>query len=260
MTRPFWQSIRHAGLLLLATALVAGCAQEVPLSKQKSDSPVTADFPAAHYLQAEAQGRKILHVDSGQSLIVLEVRRAGVFARLGHDHVVASHDVKGFVAPDEGRADLSVPLDRLVVDEAALRAEAGFNTQPTPDDIAGTRNNMLNKVLDAERFPQALIRIVRKDGADDGADNGAGNGADNGADNSASVLNVAITLHGTTRTFDVPATIEETPDKMIVSGRMNFNQTDFGIVPFSILNGAIQVQDRLDMRFRIVAVVGGKRQ
>jgi polyisoprenoid-binding protein YceI len=64
---------------------------------------------------------------------------------------------------------------------------------------------------------------------------------------------VSITLHGTTRTFEVPARIETTPNEIVVSGQMHFNQTDFGIVPFSVLNGALQVQDRLDMRFRIVA-------
>jgi hypothetical protein len=34
---------------------------------------------------------------------------------------------------------------------------------------------------------------------------------------------------------------------------MSFNQSDFGIVPFSVLGGALQVRDRLDLSFRIVA-------
>jgi hypothetical protein len=40
---------------------------------------------------------------------------------------------------------------------------------------------------------------------------------------------------------------------MMVSGTMHFNQSDFGIVPYSVLNGALRVQDRLDLRFRIDA-------
>jgi hypothetical protein len=227
-----WQTVRNAGLILLGFALVAGCAPNVPLQAQKTLEQ-SANLPDAYYLQAEAQGKKILRVNAEKSLVVFEVRRAGAFARFGHDHVVASHEVKGFVAADEGKADLSVQLDKLVIDEPALRAEAGFTTQPTADDIAGTRRNMLNKVLDADRFPYALMQITRK--------------------GSESNLNVSITLHGMTRTFDVPASIETKEDGMIVSGKMTFNQSDFGIVPFSILNGAIQVQDRLDMRFHIVA-------
>jgi hypothetical protein len=225
--------MHKACMILIGIALVSGCARDVPLQAKKSDSTLPTASSEAYYSQAEAQGRKILHVDSDTSLVVFEVRRAGAFARFGHDHVVASHDVKGFIAQDEGRADLSVELDKLVIDEPALRAEAGFTTQPTPDDIAGTRRNMLTKVLESDRFPVVLIHITRK--------------------NADSLLNVAITLHGTTRSFDVPAQIETTQAGMIVSGKMNFNQSDFGIVPFSILNGAIQVADRLDMHFRIVA-------
>jgi polyisoprenoid-binding protein YceI len=92
---------------------------------------------------------------------------------------------------------------------------------------------MLNKVLNASQFPLALIHIERKRAED--------------------ALTVTINLHGVSRTFEVPADIQTTSEGLVISGKMHFNQTDFGIVPFSILNGAIQVQDRLDLRFRIVA-------
>ncbi|MGZ3236757.1 MAG: YceI family protein, partial [Burkholderiaceae bacterium] len=69
----------------------------------------------------------------------------------------------------------------------------------------------------------------------------------------SSTLRVAITLHGVTRNFEIPTQIETTPSRVSVAGRLTLNQTDFGIVPFSILGGAMQVQDRLDLRFRIIA-------
>jgi polyisoprenoid-binding protein YceI len=227
-----WSVLRDASVIILGVVLVAACAPNVPPQIKQSVAQA-GDFSENYYRQAQAQGKNILQVDPSQSLLVLEVRRAGAFARLGHDHVVASHDVKGYVEPDAGRADLMLRLDELSVDEAPLRAQAGFDTQPTPDDIAGTRHNMLTKVLETDRYPQALIHITRMRGAD--------------------VLNVAITLHGTTRSFEVPATIDMNADGITVTGTMHFNQTDFGIVPYAILNGAIQVQDRLDLRFRIVA-------
>lgn len=218
---------------LIVATFVAGCAPNVPAPEQQSPQ---ATLPEAAYMQRQTQGKTVLKVDAAQSLIVLKVRRDGPFARFGHDHVVASHDVSGFVAPDDNVADLVVPLDKLAVDEAPLRTEAGFDTQPTADDIAGTRRNMLVHVLEAERYPQALIHIARKSGKDD-----------------AATLDVAITLHGTTRHFDVPVRIGKKADSMIVSGRMLFDQTDFGMTPYSILNGAIRVQNRLDLRFHIVA-------
>lgn len=197
---------------------------------------VPAEFPEAYYQQAGVQHRSVFRIDPAQSLVVIEVRRGGSLSQFGHDHVIASHDVMGYVASDEGRADLYVALDRLVVDEPELRAEAGFNTQPTEADIAGTRRNMLEKVLDSGQYPFAFIRV-----------NGvvAGEGSPR--------LNVSITLHGVTRTLQVPAQIDWRDDEIGVSGRLALNQTDFGIAPFSILGGAIQVQDRVDLRFRMRA-------
>ena len=76
--------------------------------------------------------------------------------------MIASHDVAGFIAPGEGRADLYVPLDALVVDEPALRSEIGLDTQPSAADIEGTRRNMLEKVLETDRYPYATDRRERR--------------------------------------------------------------------------------------------------
>jgi polyisoprenoid-binding protein YceI len=222
----------HAAAVLL-TALASACVQLPRPEPVQRQAP--ADFPEAYYRQAQAQGKAVFRVDRAQSLVVVEVRRGGSLARIGHDHVVASHDLAGYVASDEGRADLYVPLERLVVDEPELRAESKFESQPTDSDIEGTRSNMLEKVLEAERFPFALIRVSR-------IDSGAGR------------VDVAITLHGTTRELKVPAEIEANAREVAASGRLELKQTDFGIVPYSILGGAIQVQDLLTLRFRIRAL------
>lgn len=222
-------------LVLIGTATLAGCAPRIspPIVALPAQTP--ADFPEAYYRQAEAAGRKVLRIDTHRSLVTIVVRRGGALARLGHDHVVASHDVRGYVDADEGRADLYVALERLVVDEPDLRAGAGLNTQPSKEAIEGTRRNMLEKVLDAERFPFALIRVIRET-------------------KDSPILHVTITLHGTSRTFVIPAQVENLAGAIRLHGQMTFNQTDFGITPFSILGGAIQVQDRLDLHFQIHAV------
>ena len=218
-------------------ALLAGCAQ---LPRVEAPSAPPAEFPEAFYLQALKQGKPVFRVDSRESLVVIEVRRAGSLARLGHDHVVASHELTGYVAPGEGRADLYVVLARLTLDEAALRAEAGFETHPTESDIEGTRAHMLEKVLEADKFPFALIGVA---------------GAN--TKQKKATIAVAITLHGRMRTLQVPAEIEAGAEKMSVTGRLSFDQTDFGITPYSLLGGAIAVQNRVDLRFRIIARLPG---
>src|SRR5438128_8566153 len=225
----------RAGLAAALLALMLGaCAP--PVRERAPAAAPPAEFPEDHYLEALAQGKPVFRVDSRESLVVIEVRRGGSLARLGHDHVVASHEVGGYVAPDEGRADLYVQLERLEVDEAALRAEAGFDTQPTESDIEGTRANMLVRVLEADRFPFALIRV-----------SGVGSSRREAA------MSVAITLHGVTRALQAPARIDADADLIEVSGRLSFDQTDFGITPYSVLGGAIAVRNGVDLRFRVRA-------
>jgi len=225
----------RAGLAAALLALMLGaCAP--PVRERAPAAAPPAEFPEGYYLEALAQGKPVFRVDSRESLVVIEVRRSGSLARLGHDHVVASHEVGGYVAPDEGRADLYVQLERLEVDEAALRAEAGFDTQPTESDIEGTRANMLVRVLEADKFPFALIRV---------------GGAD--ASRGEATMSIAITLHGSTRTLQAPARIDADADKIEVTGRLSLDQTDFGITPYSVLGGAIAVRNGVDLRFRIRA-------
>src|SRR3989442_2733621 len=226
---------RRAGLAAALFALMLGaCAP--PVRERGPAAGPPEDFPGAHYLEALAQGRPVFRVDPRESLVVIEVRRGGSLARLGHDDVVASHEVGGYVAPDEGRADLYVQLERPEVDEAALRAEAGFDTQPTESDIEGTRANMLVRVLEADKFPFALILVSVAD-----------------ASRREVTLSVAITLHGVTRALQVPATIDADADEISVTGRLSLDQTDFGITPYSVLGGAIAVRNGVDLRFRIRA-------
>jgi len=216
--------------LAIVAALSSDCTAQVA---QPPGAPAQAAEGIAEpfYRQALEARQPVYRIDPARSLVVIEVRRGGPLAGLAHDHVVASHDVHGYVAPDAGRADLEVQFDRMIVDEPALRAEAGFTTQVSESDIAGIRKHMLENVLEANRFPSALVRVTR-----DGAQ-----------------ASVSIALHGTTKAIEVPVAIENTAGEIVASGRLAFKQTEFGIVPYSFLGGAIQVQDELQLRFSIRA-------
>ena len=222
------------GFFLALTLLSSACTP--PLSPQTivTQAPPPETFPQAYYREAQAAGSSIYQVDPNRSIVTIIVRRDGALARLGHDHVVASHHLNGFVDVTGERADLHILLEQLVVDETALRLSAGFTSQPSEDAIAGTRQNMLNKVLDAKQFPHVLISVKRKSGE-------------------SQVLSTSITLHGIEKNFEIPVQFTTLADGLEVNGQLAFNQSDFGITPFSILGGAIRVNDRLDLAFKIVA-------
>jgi polyisoprenoid-binding protein YceI len=213
--------------VLSACALQPGAPPEFALA-------APAGFPDAYYRQAAAQGATVLTIDPAASVVVIEVYRGGSLARLGHDHVVASHDVRGFVAPNAKRADLYLRLDSLVVDEADLRKEAGFDTQPTDEDIAGTRRNLLN-AMDAAAFPFALVRIAGIDGGGE------------------QPMRVTVSVHGVERTAEAPVDLQMLAGSLVATGRIALKQTDFGITPLSVLGGAIQVKDEVNVRFAIRA-------
>ena len=221
------RTFRVASIVAL---LLAACT--VPVTRPPiGAAPPPAGFPDAFYQQLAQRGGLVLQIEPAASLVVIEVRRAGSLANLGHDHVVASHDVRGYVAPNDGRADLYIRLDQMVVDEPELRAAAKFDTQPSDTAIAGTRENMLGK-FNAEQHPDAVITV-----------------SNIVTDATGIALDTSITLNGTTRTMRIPAQIERTTEQWTVTGRVALEQTAFGITPFSILGGALQVEDRVDVQF-----------
>lgn len=212
-------------MLLLLTA----CGQ--PLAPQAPPLPgpvVSVDA----YRSAAMSGAAVYAIDPGASLLAVTVRRGGLMARLGHDHVVASHALTGHVAPGMGRADLSFRLDQLTVDEPQLLRDAGIATSPSPEAVEGTRKNMLGPVLDAERYPVVTLHAeLPADGQ----------------------LRVDVTLHGVTRRLQLPAAVRVDAAQVTASGTARLKQTDFGITPFAVGAGLLAVQDELAVSFNIVA-------
>lgn len=217
------------GRLLPLLVLLTACGQ--PLAPQAPLVPALATGPDA-YRTAAASGTAVYAIDPGASLVAVTVRRGGLMARLGHDHVVASHTLTGYAAPGMGRADVSFRLDQLTVDEPQLLRDAGIGTSPSPEAVEGTRKNMLGPVLDAERYPVVTLHAeLPADGR----------------------LRVDVTLHGTTRRLELPAAVQVDAAQVTASGAARLKQTDFGITPFAVGAGLLAVQDELAVSFNIVA-------
>ncbi len=217
---------------VLLAPLLFGCAPA-----QLPQAPAAGAGTGEAWYRQAARREPVYRIDAAHSLIAVTVRRGGPFARFGHDHVVASRGVEGYVAPRSGRADFHFRVDQLSVDETALRTAAGLDTTPSADAIAGTRTNMLTRVLQAERYPLVLLHAERVAG-------------------DPARLRLAVTLHGVTRTMLVPTTIAHSGTTLVASGSLRLLQTDFGITPMSIMGGALKVEDPIEMRFTIVARPG----
>jgi hypothetical protein len=184
-----------------------------------------------------------LRIDPTRTVVTVIVRRAGPLARLGHDHVITSADEVGTVwlgaTPAESSFELQLPVDRFAVDLPEARAAAGAEfATPVPDDAReGTRRNMLRtEVLDAAQYPAVVIRSVATAG-----------------DWLQANVRVAVVVKGVEREQEIPVAIEREDGRIAARGSLQLSQTDYGMTPFSVGGGAIQVADTLEIRFEIVA-------
>ncbi|MGB9991961.1 YceI family protein [Massilia sp. SM-13] len=217
-----------------AAALILAACGTVPPAPPAVPAAVSAPgaaLPAPPLLRDTAPHQGLLRIAAERSLITIVARRAGRLAGLGHDHLLAAHGIEGDIAPAEGRAMLRFRLDALAIDEAPLRAAAGLQRQPGEAAIAGTRTNML-KALDAEHYPWVAVTVQAME---------------------RGIAQADITLHGHTRRYAVPVASRREGGTLHARGSLRIRQTHFGIAPYSVLNGALSVDDELELSFELLA-------
>jgi polyisoprenoid-binding protein YceI len=155
-----------------------------------------------------------------------------------------------YVPDDQSRStfEVRVPVDQLTIDEPELRSKEGPDFPAEVPDAAkqGTRRNMLSEaLLNGAQYPD-IILMSQHIGAPAAASAPAMAGAPVQAD-------VQVTIRGQAHSLSVPVTYSFEDSRLIVSGDLPIKQTDLGLTPFSAMLGALQVQDELRVRFRIVA-------
>ena len=223
-----------AGLL---SVLLAACVAVEQAPPPREAAP--ADFPENVYLKAAAT-TPVYRIDPSRSLIQVLVYREGALAKMGHDHVVASREVRGYALLPAGLAqagaDFYFPVAALSMDEPELRRSAGFTSEISAEDIENTRLRML-RLLEAGQHPFAQIRAARATGTPPDL-----------------VLGAELTLHGVTRALNLPAKLSVDDGRFSIEGETDILQTDYNITPFSVLGGALAVKDSLRVIFRIEGV------
>jgi polyisoprenoid-binding protein YceI len=236
---PMHAACKIHALTAIAIAIaigVVGCA-----TRAHKGEPIPQGAPVHAVPAAVGQA---YHVIGSESLLIVRVYRGGTLARVGHNHIVASHELAGtvYVPKDPLRStfELKFPVASLTVDEAELRAAQGadFATE-APDNAArdGTRRNMLGPaVLDADHFPEITLRSA---------------GLEAGADRL--MTRIEIGFRGQEHVHTVPVSFTLTANELLAQGEFPLKQSDIGLQPFTALLGALAVQDEMQLQFRIVA-------
>jgi len=224
-----------AGLVLWG---MVGCQTSPPASKAP-----TPEAPATAPAEPAPVGAQAYAVVAEESLLQILVYRGGAMARLGHNHVIASHHLSGAVSVTDDplltRFDISIPVNDLTIDEPAMRETAGPDFPPGVPQSArdGTRKNMLSEaLLDGAKHP--VIRLRATDVA------AAGEGFDVG---------VEITIKDQDHAVRVPVTIERRDGALIARGEFPLKQSELGFKPFSVAMGTLVVLDEMRIRFEVTA-------
>ncbi len=240
-TRILLLSASTAGLLLIS---LAGCPTRPHGPESPSAAKVGAVSPAPGSPQAPHAGRPF-DVASRESLLTILAFRGGTLAKVGHNHVIASHDVTGaFYLPDDvsqSTFELHVPVAQLAIDEPGLRSKEGpdFPTDVPESAKEGTRRNMLSEaLLNGTEFPEVTLVSQHIEAT---------------ATASQVRADVQVTVRGQTHTVSVPVVYSLVNDELTASGELPIKQTDLGLAPFTAMLGALAVQDELRVRFRFVA-------
>jgi len=224
------------GWILPLLLALAGCVKPVPVPEE----PAGPQLPEAVYVEAARQGAAAYRIETLESYVLVRVGRAGRMKNLGHDHVIASENVEGLVMlsddPAASRADLLIPLRRLIVDKAEYRAQIGLEGEMTDSAIDGTSSNMQDKVLESGIYPWVQVSARFASWQSD-----------------QPTLSLSVMLHGATFEYLVPVDLQVEPDRLVIKGEMTMQHADFGLTPFSAAGGLIKVAEQLELQFMLVA-------
>lgn len=199
-------------------------------------------------------------VDPAESVFAVITHKAGVAARLAHNHLIAP---KTYTCKIENAQDaiedlsfnLSFPVKELAVDRPELQkkwypAIKALSILDTPfseideSDRATIEEHMLAEgQLDAEQFAEIKVELVSVDSAQ----------ATHGEKTFDYAATIRFTVHGKTVERAVPANIALTADTLQVEATGQFRFTEFGIEPYSAFLGAVKNKDEFDVYVRIQA-------
>ena len=246
-----WKLVAAVAVAIVAIAIVlhwprptADSTDDAALRLAQQDTAETAAAAVS-----DAAGLRIFSVDPLASEVYWRIYKAGLMARFGHNHVVSIGDgLEGQIGigsdPANASWTLSFPVQGLVVDDPEIRARYGedFESEPSEDDIAGTKRNMLSEdVLNGDTY--SVIQL-------------SGTGFSGSLDDAR--LDAEVELLGRTVNLTFPAAITIDGDRLTISGEYRVLHEDLGMTPFSALGGALSVGDEIDFTYTIHAVAGSR--
>jgi polyisoprenoid-binding protein YceI len=182
-------------------------------------------------------------IDSQRSQVLVLVYRDGPMAHLGHNHVIAVRELTGSVLmagePTQTTFAMDFAVEAMSVDDPTLRASLGPDFQSTVDEaaVAGTRDHMLGAaLLNSKQYSRIHLQSleIRKE-----------------ADGLHALTSIVV--RDVTAQAEIPVSLQNTGDDLMVSGEFDLTHRQLGLSPYSVALGALRVAERMHVQYRLVA-------
>jgi hypothetical protein len=187
--------------------------------------------------------RGTYRIDPERSQLRVMVFRGGSLAHLGHNHVLDNRALSGVVMVGDtlqtSSFEFSAPVDEFVVDDAQARREEGadFPGEVPEDAKAGTLHNMLGaSQLNGAQFPTLEVKSLAIDSVQ-----------------GVPTVTLKVSVAGHDSSISAPFSLRGDPGRLTATGQFDLRQSAVGISPYSLMGGALQVLDGMQVKITIVA-------
>lgn len=176
-------------------------------------------------------------LDNAESRFTLQVNPAGIAGRMGllHEHVFVPDEVRGVI-----RFDPDVPEAAGAVVKADARTLRDEQDSLSESDRRTVRRQV-RELLETKRHPWLSLTVERFEVEEETGSSWSG------------TLHGLLTLAGNRRSVEIPVEATLDGQTLEAEGTFRFRTSEFGIRPEASLFGAIDVQDQVTLRYRLIA-------
>jgi polyisoprenoid-binding protein YceI len=163
--------------------------------------------------------------DNGQ--VTVNVYKDGVAAKMGHDLVLQAKQWSG--KADINSDDPSASSVQVTIDPSSLEViGATGGAKPLSDkDKGDIGKNINDKILNTSRYQEITFESTGVTG---------------------SSMKGNLTIAGSTQPVTLDLSVNESTGE--VTGKTSFQQTQFGLKPFSAMMGALKVKDKVEIEVK----------
>ncbi len=219
---------------------------EAPVVEASAEEPAEAPAPEAEEpTPPEPEATGPVHyalTTQGSSLYVQVFKDTSTAASgISHDHVMRASGWTGTATwdpenPSACKIDVSVPVDKLVVDPPKLREAVGYEAPLSDGQRGDVRKNMLSKdQLNSSKYPTISFQAT-------GCKAAGGDTVD---------VSGTLTIKGKSQPVTVRMTLSGDGERFSAKGSFKVKGSDYGLEPYSAMMGALKNRDELRFTVRL---------